>query len=498
MSKKKSNANQVPADRHPLHPERKLVTRRDFLSTGALSFGGMVMVPSVLEMTLFARAARAGTCADTAIAGMPPLLIFDCAGGAALPGNWVPMDKGGQPLANYSNLGLATPNSWTLDNRFGAQMAGPLPPPQTTTIQSNIFAQLSMLDPNLQRCIQMGTIPATSMSDSQSNTFSPLSLVTAAGLVGSKVQTGLGMTSAQSGGNSDCGSFNPSHKPMQIKSADALAAALSYGPAFKALPQGVLDTLASTLMKLSGTQAQRFNNMTLGQQFTQLMQAGYLKNQGYTAGVAGIDPRVDPDCQRIYNIMANTSGSDGGVVFATLALNAIMGNSGPAVLTIGGCDYHDGTQTSGDGKDTEIGKTMAQALQLAYAKGQKITFIVYTDGGIYSDPGVRNWRGDDNQHGMAIFGVMDPKGKPTMAKTQVGWYNDAQVTDPKLNVNNNPLMVCHSLFLNYLAVAGMADRYADIIACQDQRNTTLLPNLYSGSTTAMLNDLLLFPNGKKG
>lgn len=492
--KKRDKKIQIPTDRNPLHPERKLVTRRDFLSSGILGFSGMVMMPTALEMILFARAANAGQCSASAAGGLPPLLIFDCAGGAALPGNWTPMDQGGQPLPSYSNLGLDTANSWTLDNRFGAPMAAPLPPPQTSNFESQIFNAFAALPQAVQNCLQMGIIPANSSSDSQSNTFSPVSLVTAAGNIGSMVQTGLGMTAAESGGNSDWGSGNPSNKPMQINSADSLAAALSYGPAFKRLPQGVLDTLAKTLLNLSSSQASQFSNMNLGQQFNSLMQAGYIKNEGYTAGVTGIDPRLDVNAQMIFGITAGSSGNQRSVVLATLALNAIMGNSGPSVFTIGGCDYHDGTQTSGDSKDTEIGTTIAQCIQLAAAKGKKVTFIVYTDGGIYSDPGTRQWRGDDNQHGLAVFGVYDPAGKPAMNKTQIGWYNNGQVTDPNFAVGNDPLKVCHALFLNYLAVSGKAADYSSLIACQDPRNTTLLSNLYSGNLSNMLADLLLFPN----
>jgi hypothetical protein len=391
-----------------------------------------------------------------------------------------------------------TPAAWTLDSRFGAPMAAPLPAPQTTLVSSMIYSQLAMLPMNIQNCVQMGIVPINTMSDSQSNTLSPISLATAAGLVGSKVINGLGMSAAESGGNSDWGSGNPLNQPMQIISADSLAAALSYGKALQSLPQKALDALATALLGLSGSQASRFSNLNLGQQFNQLSQAGYLKNQGYTGGVTGIDPRLDSDAMKIYGINSSSSGSAQNVVYATLALNAVLGNSGPVCMTIGGCDYHNGGQTTGDAVDTTIGQTIAQALQLAYAKGQKVTFIVYTDGGIYSDYGTRNWRGDDNQHGLAVFGVMDPAGKPAMAKTQIGYYNAAQVTDPSLTIGNNALMACHALFLNYLAVAGMADQYGSIVACQDPRNTTLLTNLYSGSTSAMLADLLMFPNAKKG
>lgn len=497
MTKKKDSRKEMPKDRHPLHPEKKLVTRRDFISAGLASAGGYLMMPTALELALYSRAARAGIvpgATPAAAGGMVPLLIFDCAGGAALPGNWFPLDQNGQPLPSYSDLGLISINStWVPDTTFGAPMAGPPLPPLTTNIQSNILAQLKAniplaSQPNLQMC----TIPMNTSSDSQSNMTSPLSLVTQAGCVGSMVKNGLGMTAAISGGNSDWVAGNPSNKPMEILSVDSLAAALSYGAAFQSMPVGMLDSLANALINLSGTQAQNYANMTLGQQFNTLAQAGYATNAGYTAGVQGIDPRQDSDCQRIYGINAGSAANSQMVIWATIALNAIMGNSGPGVTVIGGCDYHDGTQTTGDTKDTQIGQALSFAVALAAAKAKKLCVMVYTDGGIYSDPGARTWRGDSNQHGQGVFGFFDPVKVPTMAQTQIGYYNSGQVVEPTLTMNNMPQLIGHTFFLNYMAANGQIANWLPIVQSQDTTNGQTLFNANGGSMTNVANALCAF------
>lgn len=503
MFKRKDSRKELPKDRHPLHPERKLVTRRDFISAGLASAGGVVMLPTALELALFSRSARAGILpkgTPATASGMVPLLIFDCAGGAALPGNFFPMDQGGQPLPSYSELGLvAYQSGWTDDTTFGAHMAGPLPAPLTTTIQSNILAQLKAnITPAAQQNLQMCTIPMNTSSDSQSNFNSCISLVTQAGCVGSMVRTGLGMTAAESGGNSAGAAFNPSNKPMEILSVDSLAAALSYGSAFHNMPIGVLDSLANALINLSGTQAQNFNNMSLGQQFNTLAQNGYQVNAGYTAGVQGIDPRLDSDCQTIYKISPASAGNDKMVIWATIALNAIMGNSGPGVTVIGGCDYHDGTQTSGDTKDTEIGLAISSAVQLAVAKGKKLAINVFTDGGIYSDAGLRTWRGDNNQHGMGVFGLYDPTAIPTMAQNQIGHYNSGQVVDPTLTMNNSDILIAHTFFLNYMAANGKLANWLPIVQSQDTTNGSTLINSYGGSMTNVANALCAWKGNYSG
>src|SRR4051812_1991630 len=87
---KKQNKKEMVPQYHPLHPEKPLVTRRDFLSSGLIGLSAGVMLPTIFDIAFLERAARAGECpADGAAPGMIPFLIFDCAGGAGLSGNWV-------------------------------------------------------------------------------------------------------------------------------------------------------------------------------------------------------------------------------------------------------------------------------------------------------------------------------------------------------------------------------------------------------------------------
>jgi len=482
MSKKKI---QIPPGHHPLHPERKLVTRRDFLSSGALGFAGSMVMPSIIDMVLFERSARAGDCpAGGAIPGMMPFIVFDCAGGASLSGNWVMSGQEGHfknsfaALPSYSRLGLVDTSRFKVDDRFGAPMAAATDQ-ITPDIESKIFASLySMLpdgtdrkvtvdattglrtgptpdgSPLIAQKVRMGVIAHTSLSDSQSNLLSAVSLVTAAGAQGTRVKNGLGTRQSNSAGNSDVVALDPSYRPMGVNSVDSLNIALSYGPAYNGLPVGVRDALAKALVRLTGSQTKSLLSMNLGEQIAELTRCGYLKNTEYTGEGGSIDARTDADAQTIYGITTGSAANSAAVMSATLVKAALEGSSGPAVLTIGGCDYHSGNRTDGDNKDTEIGTQLARAILLAAKKNVAFAFQIFTDGGISSDENTRVWRGDDNDKSASIFGVFDPSGAREMISTQIGRYTAGQGADRNHYLGTDPARVAHTVFLNYLASCG--------------------------------------------
>jgi hypothetical protein len=486
---------------NPLHPEKPLVTRRDFLSSGALGFSATLMLPSVFSMVALERAARAGECpAGGAAPGAIPFLIFDCAGGASLSGNWVLSAQEGlqnksnfTPLPSYTKLGLVDMNRFKLDDRFGAPMAAALDPTDTNltgtnAIQSLIFAQLHAIlpngtdkvvtkdaltgvitsygapngSPNYQKNLRMGIMAHTSLSDSGSNMLSAVSLVTAAGMQGTRIKNGLGTRQSVSAGNSDAAGLQAAFRPMGINSIDSLNTALGYGPAFSALPNKMKEALGNVLLKLTGIQAQSLGAMNLGDQLASLTRCGHIKNLEYTGNASTIDARTDADCQAVYGINPGSSASASNVVTATLIKAALEGSSGPAVITVGGCDYHSGQRTDGDTKDTEIGTAIANAILLAARKGVAFAFQIFTDGGIYSDDATRDWRGDDNDKSLTIFGIYDPNGPRDMLATQLGRYTAGQGADRNHFLGTDPSRVAHAVLLNYLAVCGQRARFNEV------------------------------------
>src|SRR4051812_32729928 len=88
MSEKKSPI--IIPDGHRLP-----TTRRDFLKYGIIPFAGTVLVPSALTQLLMASRARADECLAAGGGEAIPFMVFDMAGGAALPGNFLVGKTGG-------------------------------------------------------------------------------------------------------------------------------------------------------------------------------------------------------------------------------------------------------------------------------------------------------------------------------------------------------------------------------------------------------------------
>src|SRR5712692_2227273 len=117
---------------HPLcqHPAPR--SRREFLAQGLLSSAAYFLAPSLLTAVLRQRSAFAESGqvinALSPDSGMLPFLTIDCAGGAALPANFLVGDERGNILtpasSAYSMLGF-NPNDVTLQRDFGVPMAGP-------------------------------------------------------------------------------------------------------------------------------------------------------------------------------------------------------------------------------------------------------------------------------------------------------------------------------------------------------------------------------------
>src|SRR5580693_3828329 len=205
-------------------------TRREFLSAGLISGGGMVIGPAWLGSLLKANRANAalapdiaallptGQCNVPTASGSLPFICFDLAGGANLVGSEVLVGvQGGQTnflsTAGYGKLGVP----------------GNLVPSSS----ANIDASLGLLwhaDGAIKRGISSkATTPATaagtngavlcamSQNDTQQNPHNPMYGIAAAGAQG-LLLTLIGTESSVSGGNSQApmALINPALQPTTI------------------------------------------------------------------------------------------------------------------------------------------------------------------------------------------------------------------------------------------------------------------------------------------
>lgn len=426
------------------------LTRRELIAHGLVSAAGLVLSPSVFAMT------SRGECEELASPWMP-FLVFDCAGGAGLAGNWVVGKKGGSEdvLSNYGRMGVpkGPAQGAAVDNRFGAPFHT-----EWSKLREGLIASASA---EALANLRMGVICTMSQDDSTENMLSPLTLISLLGLRGRHIATGLGDNISASGGRSRSVKDLPQWKPILVRGADDVLDSLSLGPSLKTLTVAQRENLAKTVSRLSGGQLDRLRKLPFGEELASVARCGYLKNEKMASPIEGTDPRLDANCQKIYGIQANTASLQAKV--PAIVYNVVQGNSGPGVITIEGCDYHDGTQTTGDNKDREIGTQIGRAVELAHRSGKPLFFAVISDGSTYSDNNTRNWRGDAGSHGIAVAGFYRPGSAPVVHRTQLGYFTKGQAVERSTFVGSDPRRAAHALFLNYLAVHGQVGAFSKFV-----------------------------------
>jgi hypothetical protein len=456
----------------PFADHKKPVTRRDFLARGTLGFSASLFAPSLLGTLLRSTRAGAdgGSCGAAVSNGLIPMLVFDCAGGAALAGNFLVGGAGGPEdlLPAYDVLGWNPRESGALDNRFGLPMSA-----KYSKILAGILASS---DPKAQANLRMGSFCHLSQDDSQINSTSSLILAIEAGAAGSIVNRGIGgavnagglLSPPQtlSGGNSGAAEMAPAYQPILANSINDVLGAVSFGPALSNLSVASRRGILQAALSMSVEQLNKLSQGNPGA-FAQQMNCGFQTAMGYADVAPQLDPRNNADISKIYNINAQTDAADPALVTAAIVMNVLKGQTGPGVISIGGCDYHDGSQTTGDGIDLTIGTQIGQALQAAYILKTPFFFQIITDGALSADSGTRNWSGDAGFRGMTVIGYYNPNTVPTFITAnnrqiqQIGAFNAGQGADESTVVGADTGMVAYATYANYLQICGQLGAHAD-------------------------------------
>jgi len=423
------------------HP--RPVTRRQFLSQGLISFSATMFTPS-----LFSLLAPGTARAEEAIGVDVPFLVFDLAGGAAMPANFLVGRKNGPEdlLKSYDTLGWDPRESNALDSTLGLPLSL-----KTSKVREGIYATTS---PEARKNLRLGSLCHFSQDDTSNNQTSAVALVGKAGLRGLHLPTGLGMQATLSGGNSDAVGKDSLYKPLAIKRVSDVTESLSFGPGLLNLPSGVLRRLGLSAKKLSAIQSDRLLKKQRGPELSAAAEKAYEANLVYAGGVQGVDPRLEENFQKVYGITKNTATDNEDAVKAAIVMNVLKRNAGPGVITIGGCDYHDNTQTTGDAKDLEIGREIGRAVESAHRLGKPLFFEILTDGGVYAKDGKREWLGDSGDRSLTVVGFYDPKGAPSQRRLQIGQYTDGQGIDRDSVIGSDGVKAAYAVFANYLAVCG--------------------------------------------
>lgn len=422
----------------------KPLTRRECVARGLATAVSVASIPTVGN--LLAVDAQAQTSSRSM-----PFIVFDLAGGAGLPGNFLVGGPGGAEdlLSKYDQLGW-DPRRSEIDRRFGLPMVG-------ASISKILEGMISVMSMDCQRKFRFGSLLHTGIVDTTDNPLSALSLAMKAGCSGSVISGGLSTLTSLSGSNSNSAFPSETYRPTAILKMSDLTDSFKLGAAFEAYSSQMRLELARTLRQVSSAQLRRILGSTdphlIFDRFDRKL-AELETNINYPSGE--LDPRLVPITKDLYNLGDITPDNDPYAIRAAIVLAALKGLAGPVAINIGGCDYHDGSQTTGDAKDFEIGREIGRAAELAHRLRSPLFIQVITDGGVYPVAGSRIWIGDSSETCMSVIGCYHPDGPVSYldGNMQVGHYTQGQGAARDTIVGSSPLLAAYAAFANYLNVQG--------------------------------------------
>ena len=460
-----------------LHDDHKKPgTRREFLASGMLGFSGFMFTPSILSILAkpeFALAADPSCSAVNAVA-MPAFVNINLSGGAAMGGNYLPLDAGNNMLADYGVLGQGkTP---TVEREFG-QVAFAGAPSGSTRLGSQLLAGIRT------------TAGATTLSntafiaacaplqdDTNTNMIDISGLVTAAGLQGALLPK-LGTRESVTGvSQTACLKAPPA--PLVVNTInDVLNALAPTGNLATKLSAPQRSSLLRLVNNLSASQARTIAsaNSSSGTTLSKLVQCATDKNVSLANSTnPGVDPRTDTNTTLSTLWGLGTGGNMFGrnqndrLVMGSMVYNALKSNAGAVGLEIGGYDYH-GQDRMGvtDVQDNNAGQLIGLVLQSAALMGQKVFIHVTSDGAVGAPGGSAagaNFTGDRGAGNVSYMLMYDPAARPALknaAQYQLGYFNSSQGAVDSTPVGSAQLAGV-AAFANYLAFAGQLSKYTTV------------------------------------
>jgi hypothetical protein len=430
----------------------KPVTRRDFLASGLLSFSGTMVLPTFLTMLARSGSAEAQEtlCKVAGGSTMCPFISIKLSGGMAMSANFLPMDKGGQLLPSYSKMGMGLGSTLQVANEFANRASFYAGSGLLAGIRSQATA-LTLANANF-----VG-VPTRSQDDSMANKSDITGLVSTAGVSGSLLP-GLGRTGTETGVNQQFAYVRPS-APLIVGRYEDVSGSLGVAGSLALLNNTQKSNLFKAVQNLSASQAAKVQGMTGGSMLARLLGCANNDNTKLIANVASlnIDPLTNAAFSAIWGINANSNKGTEDFVFATMVYNAINGNAGTINLEKGGFDYHNGTRTSGDAKDTEAGVLIGRVLQSLALLGKKAFIVVTSDGSVSSaesDTAGSPWMSDRGTAGSSYMISYDPAGPHQIKGSQVGYFTSGQAVDDTFITGGSAEVAAGAMFANYLAFNG--------------------------------------------
>lgn len=434
----------------------KPVTRRDMLASGLIPFAASFAMPSWLQIFANAGVAQAQDTLCAKVGSVLPAFIqFKANGGFAAGMNFVANAAGGQMVKDFSKYGGGTDANLPLVTEFAnkAQFYA----------QSGFLAGLraSALPETLAKAVFIG-VPCRIGDDSGTQKLGLISAVGKAGLVGS-ILPNLG-TEATPTGLAATAAVNPgTEPPLRVGRQEDIAGSLGVSGVLATLNDTQKQKLFRTIQSVTSAQTESLKGLNGAQTLSRLIQCANISNSDLIVkGTAGlnISPLANQQYATLWGINNNTSTSAQNFVSASLVWNALQGNAGAVAISMGGYDYHDGTRTSGDQRDNNLGRAVGRALESLALLNKPGFIVVCTDGAVTSAvssvPG-QAWTSDGGGTSCLYAMYYDPTRNVTTSGFQIGQMTSRGVADESFITGGNPELAAGALLLNYLSVAYGAD-----------------------------------------
>lgn len=440
------------------HSHKKPVTRREFLAAGMLPFAANLIMPNWMKILGTSPSALAADSCPTPGAAMMPFICVDLAGGAGLQANFVPHDAGSQPLASYTKMGLGT--APTMEREFGNV-------PFATNITTGFLSGLrsTATAPTIANTAFVA-VCTRSRDDSSENPFSPIAMLTAAGLVGTQLPN-FGTNNSSTGGNHKSAVL-ASVAPLIVKSVNDIKNSVGYAASLGTRLNAKQKTsLAKLVSGLNENQTRKIASMTSGAQVKTLLDCAGIKNSTLVGGGGtGLDPVTDPNTgiAGVWGVAAGTNATTQNYIFGSIAYNVLNSQAGAGTIALGGYDYHGNARAGTNQQDANAGALVGRLLETARVMGRPLTIMVSTDGSVgndSTDPNA-NWDGDRGTANVAYMIVFDPAGRRPTSGFQIGNYTKDQVSDDTTVVGSNPEVAAAAIFANWLKLNNRMDLFTTV------------------------------------
>jgi hypothetical protein len=463
------------------------VSRRHFLAKGVGAGLGFALMPSALSLLSRRVEAQSLSCASplSTASSMMPLLFIDFAGGAALGTDFTVGGVGGQldfltGTGAYENFALPDELNYnamsiTPDTSFGVAFhpSSPLMLGIKSTLPSQYW-------PSVDGFIVAGV----TNDDTQNNRIGGLQY---AGLVGRKglIVPHIGTEAKASGGYHEAADNAEVSELMPVRVTDQNSARRigGFGNMFENNRLGATraQRVLESLNRLSSSQIDQFNRLSLDEQTNVLVRCGYvnaidLPSLHTPEAIFPLTPAGDDPLRTAFG--GNFAGRS-----ASLARLLMNDFSGAACEVLGGHDGHNGTALDPNNARFQAGALIGRYIHYAALLNKPLYIVGTTDGsmGVLRENGIlqtdstaaganavggqgfARWPGD-NENVSTQFALVFVPGSGrgdliSSAGRQIGGYRPQGVMRDYLITAGSPTRVAQVMMYNYLILQG---READI------------------------------------